>query len=279
MELTAESLRPLLYERQPMDHKGTFGHALIVAGSYGKIGAALLATRACLRSGAGLVTVHVPACGYNILQLGAPEAMCSTDVQQYYLTKTDFGSSFAAIGVGPGLGQAMLTAKAVDALLGSADCPLVLDADALNLIAAHGWVRRIPRGAVLTPHPGEFERLFGATGTHEAAVDLQREMAEKHGFYLILKTGRTTIATPEGRLYTNTTGNPGMGSGGMGDVLTGLLTGLLAQPYDTDTAIQLGVFLHGAAGDRAAGTQGQGGLLAGDVVEEIGPALWELARG
>jgi NAD(P)H-hydrate epimerase len=276
--LDANEVKPLLKFRQKFDHKGTFGHALIVAGGYGKVGAAVLAAKACLRSGAGLVTAHVPKCAYSILQTAVPEAMASVDDHEFDVTC--FGEElirFQAIGAGPGIGTNQLTIKALEELLEKSGKPLVLDADALNILAAHpGLIKKIPRHSILTPHPKEFERLFGKTENSFARNGLQRKKAQELDICLILKGSNTAVAAPDGSCWFNTTGNPGMATGGTGDVLTGILTGLLAQGYSSFDAARLGVYLHGLAGDLAAADFQQEAMIAGDVIEYLGKAFKKL---
>ena len=279
LPLYADDLRPLLKRRGPQDHKGTFGHALLVAGSFGKMGAAILAARAVLRSGAGLVTCHVPRSGYEILQISFPEAMCTVDAHRYHASEVGALQTYRAIGVGPGLGTAPLTVNVLEDLLKRSPVPLVLDADALNILAAHKHLLDlIPRGSILTPHPKEFTRLFGELTEEGARRRVQREEAKSRGITILHKTGNTEIAIPDGTVYQNTTGNPGMGTAGTGDVLTGLLTGLLAQGYAPNVAARLGTYLHGLAGDLAARELGQEFLVADDVVRHIG-AAYRALRG
>ena len=278
---TADSLRPLLRTRGKFDHKGTFGHALVIAGSYGKIGAALLCGRAVLRAGAGLLTLHAPECGYAILQTSFPEAMVLTDRHRSCFSELPAEPDrYQTIAIGPGLGTNAVTARALRELLDVATVPLVLDADALNILAAHpDWLDLLPAGSVLTPHPKEFSRLFGATTDAFARLERLRERAQRHGIHLVLKGGHTAIADPDGTVTFNTTGNPGMGTGGTGDALTGVIAGLLAQGYASSAAAQLGVFLHGRAGDLARTTLGHEALLASDVIAHLGAAFGELRAG
>lgn len=273
--LEKNDARRLVRPRDKFSHKGTFGHALLVAGSRGKIGAAVLAARACLRAGAGLLTVRTPACGYEIAQTAVPEALCETDADDSQWTENVEISPYSAVGVGPGLGMDARTKTALEHLLRQARTPLVLDADALNLLAQNSaWWDFLPKNSILTPHPKEFERLFGKTGDGFARNDLQRRKAQKHGVFIALKGACTAIAAPDGACWFNSTGNPGMATGGAGDVLTGILTGLLAQGYPPADAARLGVFLHGLAGDLAAARYSQPGLVAGDLVEFLG-AAWQ----
>ena len=276
--LTGEEVAQLLRRRSANDHKGTFGHALLVAGAFEKMGAAVICARAILRAGAGLVTAHVPRSGYEIMQISFPEAMCSVDSHRYQFTNAKHTERYDVIGVGPGLGTNEATARGLAKLLDSVDKPMVIDADALNIIARQDWLACIPRGSILTPHPKEFERLFGDTPDDFARWELQRSRACELGLVILCKTGYTSVATPDGKLYFNTTGNPGMGTGGTGDALTGVLTGLLAQGYSPADAARLGVYLHGLAGDLAAEELEQESLLAEDVVGHLGKAFRSLHR-
>lgn len=271
-------LRKNLHHRQSFDHKGTFGHALIIAGSYGKMGAATLCARAALRAGSGLVTVHLPKCGYEIMQIAFPEAMCQVDRHKFVFTEAPNDlTPYRTIGIGPGLGQDSTTATAIHKLIERYEHPMVIDADALNILSQNSdWLQLLPANSILTPHPKEFERLFGKTENDSARWELQLAKAKELNVIIILKTGKTSIATPAGHLYFNTTGNPGMGTAGTGDVLTGIITGLLAQQYEPAMAAQLGVYLHGLAGDIAAERTEQESLLASDVIEHLGAAFKQL---
>ncbi len=269
-----KSVRQILKKRKKHDHKGTFGHGLMVAGSYGKMGAAILAAKAVLRSGAGLVSAHIPACGYDIMQTAFPEAMVQIDENEHIITEIELNGNYKAIGIGPGMGTSAATAKALKQLLQQTNTPLVLDADALNILAQQTDLQsNIPNGSILTPHPKEFERLFGRARNDFERNHLQRTKAKEWQIYLILKGAYTAIATPEGDCYFNTTGNPGMGTAGMGDVLTGVLVGLLAQGYTPLEASLLGVYVHGLAGDLAVVTKSQESLIASDVLEYLGKAF------
>ncbi len=272
--ITKSLVASILKKRQKFDHKGTYGHALLMVGSFGKMGAAILATKACLRSGAGLVTTHAPKCGYTILQISCPEAMASIDQSNNYISKLPILTAYKAIGIGCGIDQKQETKTALFDLLTKATQPLVLDADALNLLAANPeQLTNIPPNSILTPHPKEFERLFGKTTNNFAKNELQLVKAKELNCIILLKGANTCIATPQGDCYFNTTGNPGMATGGSGDVLTGILTGLLAQGYTTKEATILGVYLHGLAGDLATETLGQESMIAGDLVDYLGKAF------
>lgn len=276
--IDGKEMKACLRPRHRHDHKGTYGHALLIVGSYGKIGAAVLSARACLRSGAGLVTVHAPKCGYEILQIAIPEAMVSVDEHQYSITSVHEDlSKYKAIGIGSGIGTNELTARCLADLLQRTTCPIVLDADALNLLAGHPtYFELIPKGSILTPHIGEFDRMFGHSNNDFDRNKVLMAKAKELGVYLILKGANTAIATPEGSCHFNNTGNPGMATGGSGDVLTGILTGLLAQGYSPLDASQLGVYLHGLAGDFAAQDLQQEALLAGDITNHLGKAFQQI---
>lgn len=272
---TEKEVRHLLRSRGRFSHKGSFGHALLLVGSYGKIGAGVLSTKACLRSGVGLLSVQTPRCGYEILQTAVPEAMCQPDGHVHILTghselESPELKTYSAIGVGPGIGTAPETLAMLRKLLSEAAKPMVIDADAINLIAQNrDLVAKIPKNSILTPHPKEFERLTRRWTSDYDKLGILRDFAQRNQFIVVLKGAHTAIATPDGTTHFNSTGNPGMSTGGTGDVLTGILTALLAQGYDPVEAAVLGVFEHGRAGDRAADQRGQIGLTASDIIEAL----------
>ncbi|MBS0027379.1 NAD(P)H-hydrate dehydratase [Chitinophaga sp. 22321] len=274
-----EIMRTIYRPRDPFAHKGTYGHALLIAGSYGKMGAAILSARACLRAGAGLLSCHVPQCGYDIMQISEPCAMCITDEDPRYNThfhQDITNTNYKAIGIGPGLDTQPGTAKSFEHLLSGWQRPMVIDADALNLISVYPFLlARIPAGSILTPHPKEFERLFGPSANDTARLDLLSKQAVSLQIYIILKGRYTAIACPDGAVYFNNTGNPGMATGGSGDVLTGILTGLLSQDYSPKAAVLLGVWLHGYAGDLAAAHLSQEAMTATDIISWLGKAFQE----
>ena len=269
-----------LPKRGKFAYKNTFGHALLLAGSRGKVGAAVLAAGSCLRGGVGLLTVAVPGCGYDIIQTTRPEAMCLPDPEADFISELPEIKEYQAIGIGPGLGQEAASRAVLEKILRTATVPLVIDADALNLLGAHReLLGLLPPGTVLTPHLGEFARLTEKTQDDYHRLDLLREFVQKHQCVVILKGAYTAVAAPDGQVYFNTTGNPGMGTGGSGDVLTGLVLALRAHAQlDALTAARLAVLAHGHAGDLAAAETGQAGLVAGDLVTHIGPALQALTR-
>ena len=275
--LTKKEVVSLRQSRNKFSHKGSFGHALLVAGSFGKMGAAVLSARACLRSGVGLLTVHAPRSGNLVIQTSVPEAMSSADRRARIWTEVPDLQGYSSIAIGPGIGKAPETAAALQSLLQIYDKPLVLDADGLNLLAENPlcW-DFLPKNSILTPHPKEFERLFGKAENDFQRNDLQRKKAMEHGVFIVLKGANTSIACPDGECWFNSTGNPGMATGGSGDVLTGILTGLLAQGYPPKSAALLGVYLHGLAGDLSAASISQEALIAGDLVDFLGKAWLEL---
>lgn len=270
----------LLPRRARFAYKNTFGHALLLAGSRGKMGAAVLAAGACLRGGVGLLTVAVPGGGYPILQTTRPEAMCLPDPQADYLSELPDLAPYQAIGMGPGLGQHPATLAVLRQLLRTAQVPLVLDADALNLLGSHReLLPLLPPHTVLTPHIGEFTRLTEQARDDYHRLELLQAFAQTYQCLVVLKGAYTAVADHDGQLYFNTTGNPGLATGGSGDVLTGLLLALRAdQRLPPLLAVRLAVLAHGHAADLAVPTTGEAGLLAGDVVSFIGPALAALSR-
>jgi NAD(P)H-hydrate epimerase len=284
----AAAVAGVLPARPKFSHKGTFGHALLLAGSRGKMGAAVLAAGACLRSGAGLLTAHIPGCGYDIFQTSQPEAMCLADAETDFISQLPKLEGYQAAAIGPGLGQATASLAALRQLLKAAakptpktgqPLPLVIDADALNLLGQHReLLKLLPENTVLTPHPKEFERLTEPARDDYHRLELLRNFAQQHRCLVVLKGAYTCLATPNGELHFNSTGNAGMATGGSGDVLTGVLLALRAHAQlPAFEAIRLGVYAHGRAGDLAAQQTGQAGLVAGDIVRHIGPALkeWE----
>ena len=266
----ANYVKPLLHKRDKDSHKGTYGHALLIAGSTGKTGAALLASESCLRSGVGLLTTHLPKSAMLPLQIYLPEAMISVDESDCCFSQVPDLQPYNAIGVGPGLGKATETVMALKKLLKEVDKPLVLDADALNIISENKELLSIlPENTIITPHVKEFERLFGECKDKEQRVELQRVMAQKYKIIIVLKGADTTTMLPDGRCYINSTGNPGMATAGSGDVLTGIILSLLAQRYTPEQAAIIGVFMHGMAGDKAALRLGMESMIASDISKSL----------
>jgi len=267
----------LLKPRNKFDHKGTFGHALLIAGSFGKMGAATMAAKAALRSGAGLVSAHVPQSGYPIIQTAVPECMVSIDENDKVFSKPPELGLYNAIAIGPGLGTAKASQNALKLLIQNANVPIVFDADAINILGENKtWISFIPAGSIFTPHPKEFERLAGKSSNNFERNKMQREFSIKNRVYIVLKGAHTCISTPDGLCFFNSTGNPGMATGGSGDVLTGIIVGLLAQGYHPKEACILGVYLHGSAGDVSAKEKSMQAMIAGDIIENLGKAFRKL---
>ena len=263
-----KEIRQLVLPREDFVHKGDMGHALLIAGSRGMAGAAILASRACLRSGAGKLTVHTPKANNDILQISVPEAVLSADIEDDYFSEAISTEAYDAIGIGPGLGQQEGTAIALIAQLRKSHAPVVADADALNILGSHhAWMQQLPKDMILTPHPKEFDRLYGQRCADDyERLSKAREMAMKLHVYIILKGHYSALCSPEGSVVFNTTGNSGMATAGSGDVLTGIITGLLARGYNQMSACRLGMYLHGLAGDIAAKTIGKECLMASDII-------------
>jgi ADP-dependent NAD(P)H-hydrate dehydratase / NAD(P)H-hydrate epimerase len=272
--VTLKTVKRILKPRSKFDHKGKFGHALLIAGSTGKMGACILSACSALRSGLGLLTVHVPNSGYQIIQTAVPEAMATVDQSSDFFSGREIEDFYSTIGIGPGLGQATETVNALEYLLTNFKKPIVLDADALNILSANPtFLALIPQGSILTPHPGEFERLVGKWANDFDKLEKLKDLSVRIQSIIVLKGANTIIATPDKKLIFNTTGNPGMATGGSGDVLTGILTSLLAQSYLATEAAILAVFLHGLAGDLAARDKGQNSLIAGDIIDFLPAAF------
>ncbi len=270
--IDADFAKQLLKKRPRFSNKGTFGHALIIAGSYGMMGAAQLAVKACLRSGVGLVTAHIPKKGVDIMQTTCPEAICCIDNDEYYFSELADCTRYSAIAVGCGIGQNILSKAALKDLLLLRQ-PLVLDADALNIIAANNWLTTISPNSILTPHLKEFTRLFGESANSYQRLLLLQEKAAELQCVIVLKGAFTAIALPDKSVYFNSSGNNGLAKGGSGDVLTGLIVGLLAQGYSTEDAARLGVYRHGRAADIAASMLGQEAMLPSDLMHYLGAAM------
>ena len=265
----------ILKPRFKGSHKGTYGHALIWAGSYGKMGAAQLCAHACMNAGAGLTTAYIPESGYVIFQTALPEVMALTDPDELRLTGFPDISKYSAIGIGPGIDTGLSTAKALLDLLHEAkDIPVVIDADALNILGTNKKaLQKLPKNSVLTPHPKEFERLAGEAESDWQRQEMASAFAKEYNCVLILKGTYTSVNLPNGETWFNTTGNPGMAKGGSGDALTGIITGLLAQKYTPEEAAILGVYLHGLAGDFAADLYSEWSMRTSDLIDCLGDAF------
>ena len=267
---TEDVVKPILRRRPKFSHKGTYGHALLVAGSSGKTGAALLAAESCMRTGVGLLTAHLPKEALLSMQVYLPEAMTDADKSNTHCTEINDILTYTAIGVGPGIGKNEETVILLKKIIQEATQPLVLDADALNILADNPtWLSFLPDNTILTPHPKEFERLFGRTNNSYERLELQRKMSVVHNIIIVQKGAHTAITFPNGTCFFNSTGNPGMATAGSGDVLTGMILSLLAQRYAPQEAALLGVYLHGKAGDIAAEKIGVESIIARDIIRNI----------
>lgn len=267
----------LLQRRNKFAHKGTMGHGLLVAGSYGMAGAAILASHASLKSGLGKVTVHTPLRNNDILQISVPEAILHHDTDDTHFTHSCPADIFQAVAIGPGIGTQKDTASALLDQLRRTQCPLVLDADALNILGQHqGWVLQVPPHSILTPHVKEMDRLAGESHNSFERLEKARNLAMRQQLFIVLKGAWTSVVFPNGSVYFNPTGNPGMATAGSGDVLTGILLGLLAQGYSTSAAARLGVYLHGLAGDLACKELGEESLTARDLITYLPNAFKKL---
>ncbi len=275
--VTKEIIQQEIQKRSKFSHKGTFGHVLLIAGSYGKMGAAILGAKASLRTGSGLVTVHVPKIGYEIMQTAMPEAMISIDWSDVIFSNIDDVDQYTAVGIGPGIGCKQNTKKGLEALLNLVSEPMVIDADGLNILSSKNeLIAKIPKHSILTPHPKEFERLIGRSLKGLERINAQIEFSKENQLYVVLKGAYTSISCPNGECYFNSTGNPGMATAGSGDVLTGVILSLLGQGYNPKMAAIIGVYLHGLSGDIAKDKVGEEALIASDIIKKIGSAYLKL---
>ena len=266
--LQKNSIKAFINPRKAFSNKGDYGHALIIAGNKGKMGAAVMAAKACLRAGVGLLTVSVPQDEYGILQTGLPEAMLS--MRESILHNFN---DFSAIGIGSGMGINKQSEKWLIYVLTKFKNPLVIDADALNIISINqNLLTKIPKDTILTPHPKEFDRLFGAHKNSDERIKTAIKKAEQLNIVIVLK-GHKTLITYAGEVFFNTTGNAGLAKGGSGDALTGIITAFLAQGYEPKNAAKIGVYLHGLAADIALKKQSMESMLITDVIECMGKAF------
>jgi ADP-dependent NAD(P)H-hydrate dehydratase len=257
-------------------HKGIQGHALIIAGSYGKVGAAVLASKSCLKTGCGLVTAYVPKCGYEILQISNPEVMTLTDEKEKYISNISFDIKPQAIAIGPGLGQETKTQKAVHNFLKTNTTSLVIDADALNILSKNAaWLALLQPKTILTPHPKELERLIGKWTSEADKFDKTVAFSKQYNLVIVMKGAPTHIIDGE-TVYKNTTGNASLATAGSGDVLTGIITSLVAQSYEPINAAILGVYLHGLSADIALPEMGYQSFIASDIIKYLGKAFLSL---
>jgi len=273
--ITKFEIRPMYKPRSKWSHKGNFGHALIIGGSYGKIGAITLATKAALTIGSGLVTSYIPKCGYSILQISVPEAMVEVD-NENTLTHFNYKTKATVIGIGPGMGTHEKTAKGFEKFLKENQLPLVIDADGINLLAKdNSLLAYLPKKTVITPHPKELMRLIGTWKNDYDKLEKTVAFSEKHELIVVLKGTYTTVIDGDTN-YFNSTGNPALASGGSGDVLTGIITGLIAQGYTPKEAAIFGVFLHGRTADIAVQETGHETFIASSILDYLPDAILDL---
>lgn len=266
-------IQNMLKDRSKFAHKGNMGHAVLVAGKKNMAGAAILAGRACLRGGVGKLSIHTPEANVLPLQIAVPEAVLDVESGNYFSSTFDI-TDYDAMAIGPGIGTESETAQAFIEQISLSKLPLVLDADALNILGSHrGWINQLPRHSILTPHKKELFGLISITRNSYEELERTRELAVRQQIYIVIKGANSAVCLPDGSVYFNCTGNPGMATAGSGDVLTGLILALLAQDYKSDVAVRLGVYLHGLAGDLAAEEKGHEGLIASDIIEYLPKAF------
>lgn len=272
---TEEDIKNLINPRSKFSHKGSYGHALLIAGSLGMAGASILAARATLRSGVGLLSVYTPQCNNTILQIGVPEAMTIPNNNKTHLEESPDTEKYEAIGIGPGLGTKDETKKAFFKLIEQCNIPIVIDADALNILAKHTEkIKSLSPNCIITPHSGEFARFTGESSNRYNQIKKAIEFAQKYNICVVLKGAYTAICTPEGECHFNSTGNPGMATAGSGDILTGITLALLSRRYQITDAARIAVYVHGLAGDIAANNKGETAMTAGDIIEAL-PSAWK----
>ena len=269
----------ILKRYKPIDsrtHKGIQGHALLIGGSYGKIGSICLSSKAALKTGCGLVTAFIPKCGYEIVQISIPEVMVLTDIQEKFISNITFDFIPKAIGIGPGIGQELATQNAFHNFLKSKKVPLVIDADALNILSLNkSWISLLKPQAILTPHPKELERLIGKWNSEKEKFDKTIAFSIQYNLVIVMKGAPTYIIDGQ-TVYQNSTGNAALATAGSGDVLTGIITSLLAQSYEPISAAILGVYLHGLTADIALPKTGYQSFIASSIIDTIGKAYLTL---
>lgn len=277
--LETETARRLLKKRNAFVHKGNMGHALVVAGSFGMAGASIFCAKACMKAGAGKVTIHTPKMNNDILQIAVPEAILSHDLDDDIITGAIETNGFNAIALGPGIGKSETTALAMRDFMLQQNLPMVLDADVLNILGNHKeWIQDIPKFSILTPHPKELENLIGRCQDSYEQMTKARDLAIKQQLYIVIKGHYSIICLPNGIVLFNGSGNAGMATAGSGDVLSGILVGLLAQGYSNEAAVLLGVHLHGMAGDFAAADLEEECVTASDLIAYLPKAFKELRK-
>jgi len=274
-----EDVKENLMPRNLFMNKYDNGSILLVAGSYGMMGAAVLAARGAMRAGAGVVTVHAPRCGFSVMQTAVPEVLFEPDRNEIVTSNIDTRRQYSVVALGPGIGTSDETLEAMDQFLKKFKRPCLLDADALNCIARRQLLlRSIPNGSIITPHPAEFDRLFGKHDTDEERLQKAIDVSKLYEITIVLKGHYTMTVRPDGKVYINSTGNPGMATAGSGDVLTGIIASMIAQGNTPDLAVVMGVYLHGLAGDIAAREHEYYGLVASDIIDNLGHAFHEVLK-
>ena len=274
-----DNVHELMKPRNPFINKYDNGMVMLVAGSYGMMGAAVLAARGALRAGAGLVTVHAPRCGYDVLQTAVPEALFEPDRNELMTSAIDLHRTHSVVALGPGMGVNDVTLDAVHQFIMNFRRPCLLDADALNCIARRPMLlKSIPQRSIITPHAAEYDRLFGEHNTDEERLKKAIDVSKIYKITIVLKGHYTMTVRPDSKVYVNSSGNPGMATPGSGDVLTGVISALIAQNYPADWSVVLGVYLHGLAGDLAAQEHGTYGMVASDIVDHLGKAIMEVMK-
>ena len=277
--IEGDDVREVIKPRNPFSNKYDHGTLLLIAGSYGMMGAAVLAAKGALRAGAGLVTVHAPRCGYQVLQTAVPEALFEPDRNELVTSAIDLKHTYSVVAMGPGLGVNDETLEAVHHFIMNFKRPCLLDADALNCIARRPMLlRSIPPRSIITPHAIEFDRLFGDHNTDEERLKKAIDVSRLYNITIVLKGHYTMTVRPDSKIYVNSSGNAGMATPGSGDVLTGVISALIAQNYTADWSVVLGVYLHGLAGDLAAQEHGTYGMVASDIVDNLGKAIVKVMK-
>ncbi|MNX73235.1 Bifunctional NAD(P)H-hydrate repair enzyme Nnr [compost metagenome] len=273
--------KEVLKRYKPIDkfaHKGIQGHVLIIGGSYGKMGAVCLSSKAALKTGCGLVTAYIPKCGYNIVQIAIPEVMVLTDNQEKCIAEMVFDLDPQAIGIGPGLGQDVLTQQAIHEFLIANNAPLVMDADALNILSKNKeWLSLLLPETIITPHPKELQRLIGEWNSEQEKIDKTIAFSKQYHIIVVMKGAPTRIINGD-TIYENTTGNAALATAGSGDVLTGMITSFLAQSYKPVDSAILGVYLHGLTADIALPETGYQSFIASDIIATLGRAFLSLRK-
>ncbi len=275
--ITLSIAKHLRLTRPIVSHKGNYGHALLICGQKGMMGAAQIAGKACLRSGVGLLTLKVPGCGLNIIQQTLPEAIVQSDAEENYISSLPDVSKYNAIGMGCGIGNEKQTQNILKLVIQNYPGKLVLDADALNMLSENKtWISFLPKHTILTPHPKEFDRLTGNHGNSFDRFKSAQEFAKKHQLIIVLKGTNTACIMPDGNVFFNSSGNPGLAKGGSGDALTGIITGLLARGYAPNHAAIFGVYLHGLAADLSLNKNHEESILISDIIEKLPKAFQKI---